>query len=101
MNTGSFSGLGNNSNEFFSSGVEYLNQKQDTQDNRSVITIHQVQPIYGESNTLFRTLIEDLEDPDWLSEREIREIFSSLNEFANGNFKEGGIDDLLRDLDSE
>ena len=99
MNTGSYTGLGNNGYGVFLSG-EYLNQKLDTQDNRSIISILPIQPTYGESNTLFRALIEDLEDPEWLSGREIREIFSSLNEFANGNFKEGGIDDLLQDLDS-
>ncbi len=42
---------------------------------------------------------EDPDDPDYLTESELIEIEQSLKDYAEGRFKRGTINDLLKDLD--
>ncbi len=44
---------------------------------------------------------EELDDPDFLSEAELKQIEESLKDYFTGKYKCGSIDDLLRDLHAE
>lgn len=44
--------------------------------------------------------MEDIDDPDFLTEKEISQIEESLKDYYEGNYKKGSIDDLLDDLNN-
>lgn len=57
-----------------------------------------IQSSFGRENNMFNLEVEDIDDPDYLSEVELIEIEASLKDYSEGKFKRGSIDELLKDL---
>lgn len=65
----------------------------------SVFNSLEVQSSFSRENNMFTCEVEDLEDPDFLDAMELVEIAASLEDYSEGRFKSGSIDDLLKDLE--
>ncbi|MGP6207992.1 hypothetical protein ACNF42_08205 [Cuniculiplasma sp. SKW3] len=57
-----------------------------------------IQSSFGRENNMFNLEVEDIDDPEYLSEIELIQIEASLKDYSEGRFKRGSIDDLLKDL---
>ncbi len=67
----------------------------------SLIYFPEIQPTYGIDNNMFNPEQEDPDDPDYLTEKELKEIEASLRDYSEGRFKHGSLEDLLRDLEDK
>ncbi len=76
---------------------EYRNIIVETTVN-SFIYVPKLQPFSGKDTNIFNPEGEDVEDPEYLSDTEVVEIKRSLQDYAEGKFKSGSIEDLLNDL---
>lgn len=84
---------------FFPSQPFYVNNNLKVEKEvDSFLYIPDIQSSFGRENNMFNLEGEDVDDPEYLSEVELKEIEASLKDYAEGKFKRGSIDDLLKDL---
>ena len=99
-----------NENSWFSlepeaiySAYDFENTLQDTIRDISSVSVSfypKYQPVTGKESTLFQTgLQQDVDDPEYLSDTEIREIEASLVDYEMGRYKVGNLETLFEDLD--